>query len=59
MIDRRRFVQSSALAGAAVLMSKNVISVSAADIDLENATVASLQSAMSSGQATAKSIAQG
>jgi len=58
MIDRRRFVQSSALAGAAVLMSKNVISVSAADIDLENATVASLQSAMSSGQATAKSIAQ-
>jgi amidase len=59
MIDRRRFLQSSALAGAAVLMSKNVISGSTADIDLENATVASLQSAMASGQASAKSIAQG
>jgi len=59
MIDRRRFLQSSALAGAAVLMSKDVFSGSTADIDLENATVASLQSAMISGQATAKSIAQG
>jgi amidase len=40
-------------------MNKNVISGSTADNDLENATVASLQSAMASGQASAKTIAQG
>ena len=58
MIDRRKFLQSSALAGATILMSKRMVSGSTVDIDLENATVASLQTAMASGQATAKSITQ-
>jgi amidase len=59
MMDRRSFIRDSALAGSAVVLTKGLVSGSAIEIDLENATVVSLQAAMASGQASAKSIAQG
>ena len=58
MIDRREFLQRSAFAGATVLLAKKMTNGSTAEIDLENATVASLQAAMNGGQATARDIAQ-
>lgn len=59
MIDRREFVRTSAAAGLAILAGTRFGRAAAADLNLEEATVAGLQAAMSSGQATAKNIAQG
>lgn len=59
MIDRREFLKTSATAGAAVLIGTKFISAAAADVTLEEATVSGLQTAMASGQTTARKIAEG
>jgi amidase len=59
MIDRREFLQKSAFAGATLLIGRQMANGLTAELDLENATVASLQAAMTGGQATAQSIAEG
>ena len=57
-IDRREFLGAAAVAGAAFLAAPRV-SFAAAEVPIEEATVASLQAAMVSGQTTAKKITQG
>ena len=57
-INRREFLGAAAVAGATILAGTRT-SFAAADIQLEEATVASLQAAMTSGQTTAKKITQG
>ena len=59
MIDRREFLQKSALAGATLFVGSKLSFGAAAEINLEEATISGLQSAMASGQTTAKKIAQG
>ena len=54
-IDRREFLGAAAVAGAALLAAPR-ISFAAAEVPLEEATVASLQAAMAAGQTTAKKI---
>jgi len=57
-IDRRGFIGAAAVAGAAFL-SRPLTSFAVTDLQLEEATVAALQTAMKSGQTTARRIAQG
>lgn len=57
-IDRREFLGGAAIAGAAVLAAPR-ISFAAAEVPLEEATVASLQAAMTAGQTTATKITKG
>ncbi|MGB5012443.1 MAG: amidase family protein, partial [Pyrinomonadaceae bacterium] len=57
-IDRREFLGAAAVAGAAILAVPR-ISFAATEVPLEEATVASLQAAMTAGQTTAKKITQG
>lgn len=59
MINRRDFLRNSALAGTALLTVSNNSFGSAADANLEEATVAGLQKAMASGQTTARKITEG
>ena len=59
MIDRREFLQMSALTAASAFMSSRTSFAAAADVDLEEATVAGLQAAMASGQTTARKITEG
>lgn len=59
MIDRREFLQMSALAGASVLVGSRTSFAAAAQVELEEATVAGLQAAMASGQTTARKITEG
>ena len=56
MIDRREFLQRSALAGATVIVGSGSSMARAAEINLEEATVASLQAAMNSGKLTSEAI---
>ena len=61
-IKRRDFVKTAAVGGLAVVGSKfSFASALAAEpaVELEEATVTSLQAAMSSGAATSRSITQG
>ena len=58
-MDRREFLGTAALAGAGIAISGREVVAGTPDVPLEEATVTSLQAAMVSGQATAKSIAQG
>ena len=59
MIDRREFLQRSAMAGTALLtVSKKAFSAGI-EIDLEEATVAGLQAAMAAGHSTARKIVEG
>jgi amidase len=58
-MDRRKFIGSAALAGAAVLLGSEKGFASAKMLDLEEATVAGLQEAMASGRATSVSITRG
>jgi len=58
MIDRREFLKAGG-AAAGLLLSTKMTYSSASEIQLEEATVAGLQQAMSSGQATARSIVEG
>ena len=59
MIDRRGFLKTSATAGAAALIGTKLTLAAAPDVNLEEATVAGLQTAMASGQTTARKIAEG
>ncbi len=59
MIDRREFLQKSALAGTAMLIGSKMSFGASIDVNLEDATVTGLQGAMASGQATARKIAEG
>ncbi|HEX3100300.1 MAG TPA: amidase family protein, partial [Pyrinomonadaceae bacterium] len=59
MIDRRDFLKTSATAGAAILIGTQFTSAAAAEVTLEEATVSGLQAAMTSGQTTARKIAEG
>jgi amidase len=58
-MDRRKFIGSAALAGAAALLGTEKGFASAKMLDLEEASVAGLQEAMSSGRATSVSITRG
>ena len=59
MIDRRGFLKTSATAGAAVFIGTRMVSAGTPEVNLEEATVSGLQSAMASGQTTAWTIAFG
>ena len=59
MIDRRKFLQKSAAAGASVFIGTKVSFGATTDVNLEEATVFGLQAAMSSGQSTSRTIAEG
>ncbi len=59
MLNRRDFLRNSALAGTAVLTVSNISFGTAADVNLEEATVAGLQAAMASGQTTSRKITEG
>ena len=59
MIDRREFLQRSALAGAALVIGSKTSSGAPAEIELEEATVSGLQAAMASGQTTSRKITEG
>ena len=59
MIDRREFLQKSALAGTALFIGTRNMFGASADINLEEVTVSGLQAAMSSGQTTARKVTQG
>ena len=59
MIDRRGFLKTSAASGAAVLLGTRLGAARAPEINLEEATVSGLQSAIASGQTTARKIAEG
>ena len=58
MIDRREFLMTSGAAGAGMMLAKTGFSATP-DVGPEEATVAGLQSAMASGQASARKIAEG
>src|SRR5438445_5069084 len=59
MIDRREFLQKSALAGTAMLVGSRMSFGVEAEVNLEEATVASLKAAMDAGQTSARKIAEG
>ncbi len=59
MIDRRGFLQRSAFAAASVVIGSKVTLAAHDPVDLEEATVSSLQAAMSSGQISAEKITEG
>src|SRR5258706_3582714 len=59
MIDRREFLQKSALAGTALFIGSRNAFAASGDVNLEEATVAGLQAAMASGQTTARKITEG
>lgn len=62
-IERRDFLKFAGLTGAGILANGSILASSAgnsaADVELEEATVASLQAAMSSGQTTSRKITEG
>ncbi|CAN5383477.1 amidase [soil metagenome] len=58
MINRREFLQRTAIGGTLMLGSKSAFG-SAADINLEEATVAGFQAAMTASQTSARKIAEG
>ena len=59
MIERREFLQMSALTGASVLIGSRTAFGNASGLNLEESTVASLQAAMASGSATSRQITEG
>ena len=59
MIDRREFLQRSAVVGTSVVIGSRMSFGAAAEVNLEEATVSGLQSAMTSGQTSARKIAEG
>ncbi|MBX3293994.1 MAG: amidase [Acidobacteria bacterium] len=58
-MKRREFLSSAALAGAAVLLGTDKGFAAAKALDLEEATLSSLQEAMSSGRTSSASITRG
>lgn len=59
MMDRRDFLQLSALTAASLLLGSKPLYGASTQVDLEEATVAGLLEAMASGQRTARKIAEG
>src|SRR5258708_12919773 len=59
MIDRREFLQRSALAGTVLVIGSEASFGAEPEIELEEATVSGLQAAMSTGQTTARKVAEG
>ena len=59
MIDRREFLQMSALTGASILIGSRTAFGNPSGVNLEEATVASLQAAMASRSATSRQITEG
>ena len=59
MFDRREFLQRSVIAGTVLMAGSRMSFGNAPDVNLEEATVSGLQSAMASGQASARRIAEG
>lgn len=58
MIDRREFLTTSTVAGAAVLIGSQRTSAVSSDFTLEEATVATLREAIASGQMSSKKITE-
>lgn len=58
-MKRREFISSAALAGAAVFLGTDKAFAAAKALDLEEATISSLQEAMSSGRTSSASITRG
>ncbi|MEO7539906.1 MAG: amidase [Pyrinomonadaceae bacterium] len=58
-MDRRNFLEISVLAGTSLFLGSNATYGGAMELDLENASVSGLQAAMTSGQTTARKIAEG
>jgi amidase len=58
-MKRREFLRTSAAVGAAMVLQGKQISAATTDVNLEEATVASLQSAIGSGQTTSRKITEG
>jgi amidase len=59
MIDRREFLQRSALAGTSILIGGRIAFGSTKEVNLEEATIAGLQSAVASGQTSYRRITEG
>jgi len=59
MIDRREFLEKSALAAVSLCITSRVSYASAVDVNLEEATIAELQAAMAARQTTARKITEG
>ncbi len=59
MVDRREFLKRSAIAAGALLATGTTNAQASAAMDLEEATVSSLQAAMTSGRTTSRQITQG
>lgn len=57
-MKRRDFITTAAIAGVAVAAAKNVKAAVQQTVEIEEATVTTLQSAMASGRATSHSITQ-
>lgn len=58
MIDRRQFLERSAMTGASLIVGAGIASGSTQTLKIEEATVVDLQAAMSSGRSTSRSITQ-
>lgn len=58
MIDRRQFLERSAMTGASLIVGAGFANGSTQTFKIEEATVVELQSAMSSGRSTSRSITQ-
>ena len=58
-MDRRDFLQVSALAGVSAFIGSSAQVSARMEIDLAEATVSGLQAAMASGETTARKIAEG
>ncbi len=58
-MDRREFLGKTTAATAAMLLSSRIGYSGAPDVQLEEATIESLQAAMAAGQTTARKIAEG
>jgi amidase len=58
-MDRREFLGKTTAATAAMLLSSRISYPYSADVQLEEATIESLQAAMAAGQTTARKIAEG
>ncbi len=59
MIDRRGFLKATAATGAAGIIGTRLTLAAMPEMELEEATVAGLQAGMTSGQTTARKIAEG
>src|SRR4051812_46563106 len=59
MIDRREFLQRTAIAGTSILIGGRMAFGAVTEVNLEEATIAGLQAAVASGQTTFRKITEG